>query len=231
MFMFKNSKKLAVVLTVVVLIALSVWFNINVATAVDRQIKVTMQEVSAQIDKSMNLDGQYYVNGLPLGLSSNPYDYVAANSEFNKLVAMGEDAILPIEKALADENAYSGLERYILAIALEDIAKVNLKNYATYQWQDSDSFLTSWLQMKADVADEVPRIMSNTQLSRQEKWAEITKFGTFAVEPLQKYTTQLTADKAAGSTPEFAAKIINLLTTSNKETVISIATSEIDPPN
>lgn len=232
----KKAKKISVLVVCILAISvLTIGILANTASASAYvQINSTFSEIEKQISSSMDFDGKYYINGLPLALSSNPYDYVVNNSEYDKLVAKGPDAIDAIEECLSSQDQYSGLERYILAIALEDIAKVDLKNYETYNWEDGDSFLASWEQMKADVVNEVPRVMSDAGLSEKERWAEITRFGILAIKPLETFHAQLRSSDSTGKSTsgsaDLASKMINLLSTSNKDTITGIACSKINPP-
>ncbi|MEA4831147.1 MAG: hypothetical protein VB118_00845 [Oscillospiraceae bacterium] len=230
----KRISILAICILVMSFLIIGVFANTTSAGAYDI-IKSTLTEVEKQIDEVKKLDGKNCTNSLPLGLSSNPYDYIANNSEYNRLVAMGLDAMNAIEKCLADENAYTGLKGYILAIAMEDIAKVDLKSFKAYNWQDSKSFLSSWKQLKINAVNEVPQVMSNASLSSQEKWAEIAKFGILAVEPLEAFRTQLRSSdngkESNGESEKLASQMINLLTTSNKSTITGIARSDINPPD
>ena len=199
------------------------------------QINTTFTTLEQQIDASMNFDGKYYVNGLPLGLSSNPYDYIENNSEYDVLVAMGDDALVAIETCLNAENQqYNSLELYVLAIALEDITKTSLKNYENYFWMDSDMFLAIWEQLNIDVVTKVPQIMSDNSLTQENKWIEIAKFGIIAVELLEQYMLSAstpTTMNSESSSIELARQMVNLLTTSSNDTVIGIATAEIASPN
>ena len=56
------------------------------------------------------------VDGVPVGQSSNPYDYVGISPVFIKLVALGKPAVAAIAAEIesSDEN---GLREYLLAAA------------------------------------------------------------------------------------------------------------------
>ena len=56
------------------------------------------------------------VDGVPVGQSSNPYDYVGISPAFTQLVALGEPA-LPAIVAEIDASGDDGLREYLLAAA------------------------------------------------------------------------------------------------------------------
>ena len=194
--------------------------------AANEQMYATFTEVNRQINESMDFDEKYTANGLPLALSSNPYDYVADNSEFDKLVKMGPAAIEAIESGFKNPEKCNGLERYILAIALEDIAKVNLKEYEKYMWEDGSSFWESWQQLKVDATTDVPEILNNDNLSVDEKWAEVCKFGILAIEPMERMNTQ---SQVSNEKVELINDMISILTTGDRDIIVEIANAQNSP--
>ena len=56
------------------------------------------------------------VDGVPVGQSSNPYDYVGVSPAFTKLVALGKPA-LPAIVAEIEASDQNGLREYLLAAA------------------------------------------------------------------------------------------------------------------
>jgi|GEM_PF-2202826 len=228
-----QGKRWLIAILCVIMATVILWFHIpNSAHAeAAEKIQSTFTEIEKQIEASMDFDGKYYVNGLPLALSSNPYDYIENSDEYKKLIAIGTDAISVIEECLDSKENYNGIEQYILAIALQDISKVELKNYEEYAWADVNAFLMSWEKAKDDVVIKVPQILSDASLSSEEKWVEIAKFGTLAIAPLQEFQIQAEADDMDSSLTELSFKMINVLTTSSKNTVVDISISEILPPS
>lgn len=192
------------------------------------QIDLTILEMDRQIDASLNFDEKYYVNGLPLALSSNPYDYVSNNSEYDKLVEMGPDAIEALEAGLRNSEKYASLDRYIIAIAMEDITKIDLKRVETYEWQDANTFLSSWSNLKDVVSTEVPQIVNDKSLSEDEKCKEIAKFGILAIEPLKEIQEQMATAKSTANInveKDFITDMVAFLSTASRDTVIEKATS------
>jgi len=56
------------------------------------------------------------VDGVPVGTSSDPYDYVGISPAFRQLVALGKPA-LPAIVAEIDASSHNGLREYLLAAA------------------------------------------------------------------------------------------------------------------
>lgn len=56
------------------------------------------------------------VDGVPVGQSSNPYDYVGISPGFRQLVALGKPALPAIVTAI-ESSGHNGLREYLLAAA------------------------------------------------------------------------------------------------------------------
>ena len=77
--------------------------------------------VSSRIDRIMaDIDAAEkrgdVVDGVPVGTSSNPYDYVGISPGFTHLVALGAPA-LPAIAAEIESSSHNGLREYLLAAA------------------------------------------------------------------------------------------------------------------
>jgi len=96
------------------------------------QFEITIKDIEDRIDASLQFDGPHLVNGMPLGLSSNPYDYVKDNAEFQKLVSYGDAILDDLVAMQKDKEKYDSFQRYLLAIAIEEITKTDLKSFDKY---------------------------------------------------------------------------------------------------
>ncbi len=65
--------------------------------------------------------------------SSNPYDYVVDNANFEAIVALGLDALPILEQGLHATDA-DDLREYIMCIAIEEIARCDLKQFEEFAW-------------------------------------------------------------------------------------------------
>lgn len=220
-----SKKRVSLCMSLVAAVVMSIVFISNALTiSAQKQIEMTFQTIETQVEESLKFDGKFLVNGLPLALSSNPYDFISNNPEYDKLVAMGLDAIEALESCLLDTERYNGFERYIIAIAIEEINKVNLKNFDEYHWESGDTFVTAWSEIKEDAIDVVPLLISDESLSAEQKRTEISKFGLLAIEPLEK----INADSSSTPVIEDVNVIINYISTSSEEEVIRVASENIN---
>lgn len=129
-----------------------------VANAVEYKVDSTMDKVMAEIEEKTREDVSY-------SASSNPYHYTDG-SYFSELVALGPKALPSIEKAIANSTE-NGLREYLFAIAAEEIAQTNIRNYDC-EWSNAKGFLDAWgnyLEKVDSLVDEIIARESENQLS------------------------------------------------------------------
>ncbi len=139
-----------------------------------------IDEVHYRTEASKKTPGAYTVNGQPLYMSANPYDYTLDNEEYDKLVAMGPgalDALCVLQKNAA---AYGSLDRYILAIAIEEITKIDLKYSTQFFWEDADTFADAWARFSAQAEADVQSVLQDASLTVSEKTRQICFYGILA---------------------------------------------------
>lgn len=162
-------KLLIVVIALSILItAFTLNFNVN---AVEKQVDNNINKIMENIAKK-----QYERD--PLASSSNPYDYIKDNSEFNNLVDIGPDALSVIKKRV-DESSENGLKEYILAIAAEKIAKVDLKG-DNFGWATAKEWSGKWNTHLKNLSTNFKSI-NKSDKSSEAKNAEIIELGTPAL--------------------------------------------------
>ncbi len=83
-------------------------------TAIRAKVSADIDRIMADI-KAAEKRGDV-VDGVPVGQSSNPYDYVGISPAFTKLVALGKPA-LPAIAAEIEASDQNGLREYLLAAA------------------------------------------------------------------------------------------------------------------
>ena len=83
-------------------------------TDMRQQVRSDIEQIMADI-KAARARGDV-VDGVPVGGSSNPYDYVGISPAFTKLVALGKPA-LPAIVAEIEDSDQNGLREYLLAAA------------------------------------------------------------------------------------------------------------------
>lgn len=128
----------------------------------------------------MKTEGAYLSNGMPLAMSSNPYDYIKDNAEYDKLIALGEESLDDLYKLQQDQEKYDNFQRYIIAIAIEEITKTDLKQSEEYFWMDADGFSEKWNDFSIEAEENIKDILNNNSLSENEKIENICFYGTLA---------------------------------------------------
>lgn len=113
-------------------------------------------------------------------ISSNPYDYAADNPKMDALVALGTPALAELHKSIAAAPA-DGLNTYLMAIAAEKIAKVDLRaGSAADPWGTGKAWMADWhAHLKAIPADVAT--IAKSDLSQDEKTARLVALGTPAL--------------------------------------------------
>jgi hypothetical protein len=83
-------------------------------TAMRRTVHARIARIMADIDAAEKRGD--VVDGVPVGQSSNPYDYVGISPAYVQLVALGPPA-LPAIVAEIESSSHNGLREYLLAAA------------------------------------------------------------------------------------------------------------------
>ncbi len=152
--------------------------------------------------------------------SSNPYDYTKNNQFYDALVALGPEALPVLEdKVIKSEN--NGLDEYILAIAAEEIAKVNLKEdnegKFIYSWSNAKAWPAVWDSHLRSLPEKVKEITSSS-LSKQKKADKLSRLGTPAIPFI--------LDEIGAGNTEISASLDVLLKGDKK--VVNFDSSKID---
>ncbi len=134
-------------------------------TETDRDLMNHVAELEFNINR--------YVN------SSNPYDYIN-NDGFRKIVAMGPKALETIKNRIKSTKE-NGLIDYILAIAAEKIAAVDLKAVSG-KWETGSGWVFSWDRFLTRLPEKVDAILYSSE-SPDEKSRQIEALG-FAALPI-----------------------------------------------
>lgn len=187
----KPGFSISFLIAIIILIILSVNSSkpILVANAAEQKTDELMTEIQYRIDESLKFEGKYTVNGRPLALSSNPYDYIKNNNEYNELVKLGNNAVEELYILQTDSEKYDSLERYIIAIAIEEITKTNLKESETYFWEDANTFSKSWNKFSNEAEKNILNILNDNTLAREEKAEKICFYGTLATDVIENLTS------------------------------------------
>jgi hypothetical protein len=144
----------------------------NTATAsIEKQVDNSFASINAKINKQI---------ALRTATSSNPYDYVRDNPDFENIIVLGSDALPSLQNKLLN-NPDSGLHEYILAIAIETIAKVDLKKNESTMWESAKMFKAKWPEYLTSIPALVETITSDQSLESEKKVNKLVELGTPAV--------------------------------------------------
>ncbi|MGX4583582.1 hypothetical protein [Paenibacillus chitinolyticus] len=186
-------------------------FNQPSTASISSKVYINLDDMNKEISRLLQEDPE-------LGLSSNPYSYIKNNKEYARIVQLGYSALPIIEERITEGNKF-GLDKYILAIAAEEIAKVNLKK-GEYRWSDAEEFVRSWKLHLQSVPGKVQQILNANESSewKNNKLVElgapaipyiledIDSGGNELVPALQKVTFSSQNDSRTGQSMNLTAK-------------------------
>lgn len=162
----------------------------NVAFA--KELNDHINEMMSQVDRQSN-------NNAITQLSSNPYDYARNNTYFDEIVELGYPAVPLLEDYIV-KSPENGLREYLLAIAIEKIAKVDLKTDTDRGWYTAKNFVNVWDNHLANIPSKVDGIL-NSEKSDSEKMSDIEKLGLpaapFVMDYIEKSVDENKGIKAA----------------------------------
>jgi len=174
-------KKFFIPILLVVVVAVVFTYGLG-TTSVAAQVNNNIDSLMDGIEKS-------FVENPKNLMSSSPYTYVKNNKYFDAIVDLGPDALPFIEKAISD-SPKNGLKEYILAIAGEKIAKVNLKGDSV-RWGTAKQWVTVWNEHLKEIPSNVKKIVESDS---PDKTKELVKLGTLAIPFLMDLVEQDNTD-------------------------------------
>jgi hypothetical protein len=88
--------------------------SVDDSAALRQAVRAHIRQIMSDIDAAEERGD--VVDGVPVGSSSNPYDYVGISPAFRQLVSLGPPA-LPAIVAEIESSEHDGLREYLLAAA------------------------------------------------------------------------------------------------------------------
>ncbi len=140
------------------------------------------QTLNANITNMMNNIESGASSDLKTQLSSNPYDYAKNNVHFDKIVNIGP-SVLPLIEDYINKSSNLGLTEYLLAIAAEKIAKVDLKSDNAgdkYGWTTGKEFAEAFDKHLKKIPSSVDSILSSGE-TQNGKIDDLEKLGIPAI--------------------------------------------------
>ncbi|MDR1042470.1 MAG: hypothetical protein LBL54_01030, partial [Clostridiales Family XIII bacterium] len=133
----------ALCICVALIVVYSTSNNHNVVSAAD-EVKMHLENINEMLEGGSD-------STLPLQ-SSNPYDYIADNEDFQRIIELGDSALPELERTLSD-SPDNGLNEYIIAIAIQEISGTDVdsfNNRTDIKWENAKQFLEEWTSAKDD---------------------------------------------------------------------------------
>ncbi|GAA0123413.1 hypothetical protein UT300018_27310 [Clostridium faecium] len=158
-----------------------------IAVILVRTVFATTLEVNYNINNLMENILEESIKHPEVVMSSNPYKYIENNEYYDSLVEIGTEAI-PIMIKDIKNSEENGLREYILAIAVEEISKTNLKKISSYEtldydkgWSNAKAFAEKWTQHLHSIPSEVNNIVQAKNKTDEDKINELVSLGTPAI--------------------------------------------------
>ena len=123
--------------------------------SVSKQHKSMAQEVNGICEEISEDVASMSEVSPTVAMSSNPYDYIENCEAYDRLVDLGEKAIPEIGKLIV--NKADGLNGYILAAAIEDIAGCDVYKETGIDWCNGLEFVDAWNKMVKKSSQSVKR--------------------------------------------------------------------------
>lgn len=163
----------------------SLLFSVSLIAALfflNEDQKDTVTSVNAQVDSSFNeimseIDAAI-VNNSDLAASSNPYDYYE-HVDFAEIHRIGYAAIPALYARMEANPEQNGLEQYLLAICIEDVSRMTLRQL-NYSWSTGSEWMQAFEKLSDNIEEEINDIL-DSDLSKRAKVDKILEFGVFSL--------------------------------------------------
>lgn len=109
--------------------------------------------------------------------SSNPFDYVDKEC-YNNILAMGTDAIKPLQEQL-DSGELSAPCEYVCCALMQEVTQCYMLEASGSSWGNVKTFKELWDATINSLPKTMESIQNNDSMSAQEKQAELGKYGVF----------------------------------------------------
>ena len=205
----KTNKKILLCLSGVIIVALMISLMASQGNAT----------LAAEIEENFTQMSNLSVEQT---LSSNPYDYIN-NEYYDNIVALGVPAIEVLEENYHN-GVYTGLNAYIAALAIQDIANINLYKCTGTDWETPEQFFEKWDETMQDLSNIFDKI-ANSDESMSDKIKQFENYGIFG----KAFLTA--AKETKNNSFEFSGEKIILEEKLNLDNVSTISTKQLAEVN
>ncbi|SDZ30444.1 hypothetical protein SAMN05421736_109115 [Evansella caseinilytica] len=166
-------RKIFAIVFIISFVVTLLFNNLQPSAAIEKEIDKNLDSITLTIQKNIAEKNE-------LAYSSTPYDYIQDNENFDAIVEIGNDALPYLHEKLANDEI-DGLEEYLIAIAIESIAKVDLKENESSHWESADEFNENWNEHFESIPETVEEIANDTEMTVSEKNEALIELGTPAI--------------------------------------------------
>lgn len=183
-----NKKKilLTTAISVIAVVSVIILLTINSFTV--------NAEVNSNLSSLMKTIEQMQKSKSELSYSSNPYDYIKNNENYDNIIKVGIKALPDLVDKLKN-SPNNGLEEFIVAIAIQEISQIDL-NKGDASCSNAKEYLSEYHRLLRNVKDQAAYIVESKEMTFEEKQAEFDKLGVYAdpyILQLQKSTVGTTS--------------------------------------
>lgn len=185
-----KKKRIVIVLCVVVAmggaIMAAVWGGYE-----NNEVKYSLAEevddVLSSFDEEASLEGAKMY-------SSNPYDY-KESKYYKQLVRLGLDAV-PILSEKLCKNEVTGLNQYLVGLAIQDITETDLAEATGDTWISGEELAVVWKEFIKGAPDQIEQIL-NAEETVDVKIEKLQSYGVFGKTAVKKMETETPGDMLA----------------------------------
>jgi hypothetical protein len=208
MYSKKNKLLVSGCLIFVVLLVWGITSALASPSSATEIVEISMDRIDKTIQEAIE-------NKELLAFSSNPYDYIADNEDYDKMVSLGVEALPELERLLA-ESENNGLNEFIIAIAIEDITNADVKEILDdeFAWENAKEFYENWSDIKLSADDNIEQIVASNDLTKAQKSQKISAYGVLAIPKLNEIIVENSINNKAS---KYIKKIIDENDLTNRE--------------
>lgn len=141
-----------------------------------------------------------------IAMSSNPFDYIENSEGYDKLVDLGVEAIPTLDECIKDGDG--GLISYMLAVAMEEIAKCSVYEVTGIDWSTSKEFESAWTKFKNESYENIEDIIKS-DIDIDKKIEQLKPYGVLAIPIIDSVEENMNTRKFSNINIEDMKVIVN----------------------
>ena len=200
----KKVVKLSIVCSIVTVVIITI---ASVISFHNREKNKSMAANVADICNEINDDINAMSSISPeIAMSSNPFDYIENSDGYDKLVNLGVEAIPTLEECIRDGDG--GLISYMLAVAMEEIAKCSVYEVTGIDWSTSKEFESALIKLKNESYENIEDIIKS-DIDIDKKIEQLKPYGVFVIPVIDSVEQNMNTRKFSNINIEDMKAIAN----------------------